>query len=231
MINNITNEIHTYQHGVPKGNSVLGKDDFLKLLLAQLRYQDPLSPLEGTEFAAQLAQFSSLERLSNINDAVNQGVDANYYLAQSINNTMAATLIGKEVKLAGNIAKNVGQDSVQLGYKLPAEAKSVTVKIYNSSGALVKTMNSNATASGEHKINWDFKDDSGNRLSDGDYRFEVEALSHTDEMMTVDKFLFGKIDGVKFTEFGTKLIIGKLDYMLSDILEILNTNNPTSDGR
>lgn len=231
MINNITNEINTFKHGMPQGNSVLGKDDFLKLLLAQLRYQDPLSPLEGTEFAAQLAQFSSLERLSNINDAVNQGVDANYYLAQSINNTMAATLIGKEVKLSGNIAKNIGQDSIKLGYKLPAEAKSVTIKIYNSSGALVRTMNSNQTALGEHKIDWNFKDNSGNRLPEGNYRFEVEALSHTDEMMTIEKFLFGTIDGVKFSDSGTKLIIGKLDYMLSDILEILNNSNPNSDGR
>ncbi|MDP3830447.1 MAG: flagellar hook capping FlgD N-terminal domain-containing protein, partial [Ignavibacteriaceae bacterium] len=94
----------------PKGKASLGKDDFMKLMLTQLKHQDPLNPMEGSEFAAQLAQFSSLEQLSNLNELTAQSIDANYYLTQSINNTMTATLIGKDVKLSGNVLNVKGDE-------------------------------------------------------------------------------------------------------------------------
>ncbi|NIS39011.1 flagellar hook capping protein, partial [Candidatus Saccharibacteria bacterium] len=77
---------------------ILGKDDFLKMLVTQLNYQDPLNPMESTDFSAQLAQFSSLEQLSNIDETLQASLEANYLLATSINNTMAATIIGKQVR-------------------------------------------------------------------------------------------------------------------------------------
>jgi len=66
--------------------SVLGKDDFLKMLVQQLRYQDPLNPMKGDEFATQLAQFSSVEQLNNINTSLTDSLNANYMLTQAINN-------------------------------------------------------------------------------------------------------------------------------------------------
>ena len=80
------------------GSSTLGKDDFLKLLIVQLRNQDPLNPTEGTEFAAQLAQFSSVEQLTNINSTLTESLATNKLLTQSIGNSLATTMIGKTVK-------------------------------------------------------------------------------------------------------------------------------------
>jgi len=211
-----------FVNGEPKGKSTLGKDDFLKLMITQLRYQDPLSPLEGTEFASQLAQFSSLEQLTNLNDSVNASIESNFYLTQSINNTLVATLIGKDVKIAGNSIVNKGQENIQIGYNLPSNAFSATIKIFNEAGVLVKTIENVPTNSGEHKQNWDFTDNDGNRLPEGKYRFEVEALNNDGESIQADTFMYGTIGGIRYTDTGTMLLVNDTEYFLSDILEIIN---------
>ena len=81
----------------------LGKDDFLRLFTSQLKYQDPLKPLESTEFTSQLAQFSSLEQLFNINNNIDRMVT----FQQSLNNGIAMSLIGKTVTTEDNIASKV----------------------------------------------------------------------------------------------------------------------------
>lgn len=203
-----------------KGKSVLGKDDFMKLMLSQLKYQDPLNPMEGTEFAAQLAQFSSLEQMTNMNDTLSQSIDANYLLAQSVNNTMSATLIGKEVKLGGESIVYSGEESISFGYKLPAEAKSVTINIRDSNGIIVKTIESDELSSGEHKLSWDYTDNDGKKLKEGSYTYELTAKSTSGEDLTIDHYKIGRVNAVRFTESGTKLIIGSSEYSISDILEI-----------
>jgi flagellar basal-body rod modification protein FlgD len=220
-INDITS---SYVNGEAKGKSALGKDDFLKLMITQLKYQDPLSPMEGTEFATQLAQFSSLEQLTNLNDSVNSSIESNFYLTQSINNTMVAALIGKNVKVAGNSIKNSGQENIQLGYNIPSNAHSASIKIYNEAGVLVNTIENIPASSGEHKLNWDFTDNEGNRLPEGKYRFEVEALNNDGESIQADTFTFGTIDGIRYTDDGTMLIVNDTEYFLSDILEIINSD-------
>jgi flagellar basal-body rod modification protein FlgD len=207
--------------------NVLGKDDFMELLIAQLKHQDPLNPLEGTEFAAQLAQFSSLEQLSNLNEAVSQSIDMNYLLTQSITNTLSATLIGKEVRISGVEFSNKGQDTINIGYKLPVNANSVTVNIYNENGVLVRTIEDASVKKGDNKLSWDFTDNNGNRLSEGKYSFEVKAKSSDGSDMVVDSFKYGLIEGIRFTDEGTKLVVGDIEYLLSDILEVLN---PSSGG-
>ncbi|QQS35482.1 MAG: flagellar hook capping protein [Ignavibacteriales bacterium] len=202
-------------------NGVLGKDDFMKLLLTQLRYQDPLSPLGGAEFAAQLAQFSSLEQLSNLNELMTQSVDANYYLTQSINNTMTATLIGKEVKLLGDKIQFNGQEEAKLGYKLPADASTVTINIYDKNGVLVRTIDDVPRDAGDHKLSWDFLDNNGNEVPNGEYRFEITAKTMDEKDMAVESYKWGTINGLRFSEYGTKLLVDNIEYMLSDILEII----------
>lgn len=211
-----------------QSSSLMGRDEFLQLLITQLKYQDPLSPMEGTEFASQLAQFSSLEQLSNLNEAVQMSIDGNYYLSQSINNTLTATLIGKNVKLAGSTVIKNGQDNVELGYNLPASASSVTVNIKDENGNIVKTFDSPPSRTGDNKLFWDFTDNNGSKLPDGTYTFEVLAKNASGEEMSATLFKWGKIDGVRFSENGTTLVVDGNEYLLSDILEILDSgyNDP-----
>lgn len=206
-------------------NSTLDKDAFMKLMIEQLKYQDPLNPMDNTEFSAQLAQFSSLEQLSNLNESVKESIDANYYLTQSINNTLTATLIGKDVKVESNGFYNDGNNSVEFGYNLPENAKSVTINIYDAAGNLVKEIKNADSDMGDHKLSWDFSDNNGEKLPEGIYGFEIVAKDMEGEDMDAGQFLYGSISGVKFTDEGTQIMIDDVAYQLADILEIIDPIN------
>lgn len=222
MVNSITNA--TAAGMVKENKGTLGKDDFLKLMIQQLKNQDPLNPLDGTEYASQLAQFSSLEQLANLNSSITKSMDVNYLLTQSINNTMVANLIGKEVKISGNKISAVGQENIDIGYNLPVQAKSVVIKISDKNGNIVRMIDGTVEA-GACKVSWDLCDNNGNKVNNGDYTFEVEAYNIGGEKMTLSTYKLGLIDGVRFTENGSMLLVGGAEYSISDILEILNRSN------
>jgi flagellar basal-body rod modification protein FlgD len=232
MVDNITNLLNQSGSYSPTGGkSQLGKDDFLKLMIAQMKYQDPLDPLDGTEYTAQLAQFSSLEQLTNMNKKLEASIETNFQLTQAVNNTLTAALIGKRARIDNTSFNYNGQDSFTVGYNLPAEATSVEMNIYDSSGALIRTIDDLPESSGAHNFNWDFTDDDGNTVDYGDYRFEVTAKTSNGEDMTFDYYSFGEIEAVRFTSEGTKLVINGVEYFLSDIVEILDSmesNNSAS---
>ncbi|MGE5363011.1 MAG: flagellar hook assembly protein FlgD [Bacteroidota bacterium] len=215
-----TSQTTNSQPANAKGKASLGKNDFLNLMMAQLKYQNPLDPMDGTEYAAQLAQFSSLEQMTNMNDTLEQSIDTNYLLAQSVNNTMSATLIGKEVKISGKTIKYSGEDSISIGYKLPADAKSMTITIKDSNGAIVKTIESSELSQGDHKLSWDFTDNNGKKVKQGTYSYTIASKSTSGKDLTITASLYGKVSAVKFTDEGTKLVIGSSEYLLSDISEI-----------
>jgi len=223
MVNGITNQNAATQQNNTNKN-VLGKDDFLKLMISQLKNQDPLNPMDGTQYAAQLAQFTSLEQLTNLNSNVSKSIDTNYMLTQSINNTLAATLIGKEVKIDGNSLQNNGQESVTLGYTLPSGTAAVSIKIYNEQGSLVRTIYDVPKNLGTNKLSYDFSDNSGGKLPNGKYTFEAEALDMNGKKLTTSVFKQGLINGVRYTSNGAVLVVDGSEYSFSDVLEIINHN-------
>ncbi len=222
MINQINNTSSAAPSSTTNSKSSLGKDDFMKLMISQLKNQDPLNPMDGTAFSAQLAQFSSLEQLTNLNDYMKQSIDANAALTQSINNTLITGMIGKEVKVSGSDFAVNGQSSFTLGYKLPADAKSAQIKIYNEAGALIKVIDGAPTGAGSHKLSWDLTDNTGSKVPNGNYKFEVEASNMSGEKMTLDTFKVGLLSGVRFTDKGTVLIVDGAEYAISDISEVMN---------
>ncbi|HUX60318.1 MAG TPA: flagellar hook capping FlgD N-terminal domain-containing protein [Ignavibacteriaceae bacterium] len=203
-------------------SNTLDKNSFMKLLIAQMQNQDPMSPMDGTQFAAQLAQFSSLEQLQNLNTSMTTSINANYALTQSINNTLSSTLIGKNVKLGGGSFQNNGQGSIDLGYTLPSNASSVSISVLDSNGNVVKTLNNLPTASGDNKLSWDFSDNNGNTLPQGSYTYTVNATGSDGSTMTATPFIEGTISGVQFGANGASLMVGNSQYQLSDVMEIFN---------
>jgi flagellar basal-body rod modification protein FlgD len=225
MVDNISSTNNSNVQYATKSNSEMDKDAFLKLMIAQLQNQDPLEPLDGTDYSAQLAQFSSLEQMQNINETLNMSLDANYLLTQSITNTMTAGLIGKEAKIAGDTVKFEGQEKTIIGYELPAPADSIVVNVYDSNGAKVKSFKDLDTDAGQYKLDWDFTDDMGNKVSVGDYRIEIEAKTRGLQPMEVAQYFVGIIDGVRYSSSGTSIVINNLEYQVSDVFEIVQANS------
>ena len=116
----------------------LDRDAFLSLLITQLQNQDPLNPTDSVEFTAQLAQFSSLEQLGNVNENLEQLQN----FQASINNSQAVALIGKEITANGNSLILASGQPAGCDFKLDGDASMVVVSIYDPTGEFVKSFES-----------------------------------------------------------------------------------------
>lgn len=198
------------------GVSDLGKDAFLNLLVTQLRHQDPLSPMESTQFTAQLAQFSSLEQLGNINS--NLGILQLYQ--SSINNSQAVGFIGKTVKSLGETVCLAEDVPAEIHFELADEASDVCIHIYDSTGDFVKTIECGSLNSGDQSIEWDGTDDEGNELPAGSYTYEVMAEDADGGTVAVMTFMINKVSGVTFKDGITYLLAGDLKIPISNVVEV-----------
>jgi flagellar basal-body rod modification protein FlgD len=204
----------------PTTKTTLGKNDFMNLLITQMQNQDPMDPMSGSDYAAQLAQFSSLEQLTNINDNLTLSLGANSALSSSINNALAATFIGKNVRATAGSFQFNGTDSVNLGYNLPSSADNTTISIYDGAGNLVKTINGK-TNQGDNSSTWDGTNNNGQSVGSGTYTFQVSANDNAGAPLTASEYIYGTVSGVRYTANGTVFVVDGQEIPLSDILEIM----------
>ena len=176
------------------GDSTLGKDDFMKILVAQLQAQDPMAPMEGQEFASQLAQFSSLEQLTN----VNSNLEASQAFDLAMSNSAALALIGKNVDAPGNTIDLKSGEVENLSFSLDGEAAEVGIDIFDSTGAKVSTVNLGAQKSGLGKYVWSGTDSSGALLPSGNYTFNITASKSAGNFVPVKTFAAGLATDVVF---------------------------------
>ncbi len=173
----------------------LGKEDFLRLLVAQLSAQDPLNPMDSTEFTAQLAQFSALEQMTNVNSTLEDLVKAQ----QAMGNSSMISLIGKMVDVPGNAFGYTQGDTTNLTYALGAEADSTKIEIYNAAGILVKTLNGPG-AEGSNLVAWNGLDNQSNAVDSGIYTFEIRANDAQGKQVNATTFTTGLVTDVLFEE-------------------------------
>lgn len=184
-------------------NQALGKDAFLQLLVAQMKNQDPLKPMDDTAFVAQLAQFSSLEQQTSTNKLLELVATQQQGLA---NNTIV-DLVGKGVSVRGT---QVGYNGDGLGtptrFTLAASADDVRVNIVDSTGRTVRTIKAGAKPAGAVTVQWDGKDDLGTAQPAGSYSVSVQATSGGSPVV-VSQETTGIVQSVSFDGGFTQLVL------------------------
>jgi flagellar basal-body rod modification protein FlgD len=145
-------------------------DRFMKLLVTQLRNQDPMNPMENAEMTSQLAQMSTVEGISKLNASM-ENLLAGYQSAQTL---QATALIGHQVLTEGSIM-TLSEGLAAGAVDLAAAADKVTVTVLNSAGQVLDSLDLGAQEAGQVRFGWDGKDAAGNVMADGTYRFVVSA--------------------------------------------------------
>lgn len=202
------------------GSAELGKEQFLQLLVTQLKHQNPMEPTSNEDFIAQLATFASLEQLQDINTGTQTGI----LMQQSVTNALSTSLIGKDVLLdTSTISLADGGESDFL-VDLDEEGY-LTVAIKNADGDTVRTLTIEGEdglplAAGEHQFSWDGKDDAGVTVPDGDYTVTVTAKDGTGAEVAASTWLRGHVDGVRFSEGVAFVVVGDMEFTLADVIEI-----------
>jgi flagellar basal-body rod modification protein FlgD len=201
-------------------DKTLGKDDFLRLLVAKLSNQDPLNPVEDEAFIAQLAQFSSLEQLTNMNENLQQDIQWNYLLSQTISNTMATSLIGRTVKADSSMIYLETAGTADFAVNLDRDASEVTITIRDEYGNVVRTITEENLEQGDHTINWDGTNDSGEQVPGGAYTVSVNAVDTIGDSFTPSQFIEGKVTGVIYRDGIALLNVNGQDLPLASVLEV-----------
>ncbi|MBN1128387.1 MAG: hypothetical protein JXA71_05340 [Chitinispirillaceae bacterium] len=225
-------------NGIAAGSSVMsgntagaiekemGKDDFLMLLVTQLRYQDPLNPMDNTEFVAQLAQFRALEGTSNIESAIKgldssfkTSIDAQTASANSMAGTAAVSLIGKTARMQVENVKWYASpgEKIEIPVYIGANADA-TVEILDATGAVVKTFRASGKDSQNTvRLSWDGMMDKGGIAPAGTYKVHIVGEEKDDSLYA---FVEDVVTGVRFTKDNALVKIHGLELPLSSILDV-----------
>lgn len=180
--------------------TAMGKDDFLKLLVAQMQNQDPMNPSDPTEFTAQLAQFSQLEQLTNMTSSL-EGLTS---MSNEMERMSALSLIGSEV-VAQTDKFHFSGETMELGYDLEMPADDVKLYVLSSTGATLATLSPSDNSPGQHFMQWSGASDAGMPLVPGDYSLVVRAVDGDEKTVPAESLIKGIVSGVDLDPAGSLL--------------------------
>ncbi len=197
-----------------QGRSELGRDEFLTLLVTQLRNQDPLSPLQPHEFASQLAQFSSVEQLAQLNDGMawqTQSIQLATLLSEA---AFGAALLGRTAVAEGTqvVVPESGDASVRI--KVGGSGGNATLRVLDETGREVSSRDLGHLGPGRQSVTLP----SG--LSPGVYRYEVEITDANDAAVPVTTYTSGTVDGISFKNGQIVLRVGPIEILLDALTEV-----------
>lgn len=199
----------------------LGRDQFLTLFLTQLNNQDPLNPMDSSEFSSQLAEFSSLEQLFNIND----NLEALHDVQDNGNRFQALELIGKEIKMEGNMLSLDDNMTPSGGFTLNSTAD-CSVFVYDENGNHIREISLGILNAGHHTFDWDGMDEDGVMMDPDVYGFRIGAVTETGQSLDVETQIKGLVDRVDLTGEDPLLYIGDIYLNLSQVTDISLPKKP-----
>lgn len=195
-------------------------DTFIKLLTAQVQYQDPLEPTDTSQFTQQLVQYSQVEQQIGTNDKLDKVIGT---LAIS-GGQQYLNYIGRTIDANASqaILRN-GEATV--GYKLPDNATAVEVKILDKNGQVIRTLAGPATL-GNHSVTWDGKNEAGQTQNSGAYTFKVTAKNAEGaDMRGVTQYITTKVIGIQSDSKGAQLDVG--NGFTIDPVQVYNVRDET----
>lgn len=192
------------------------QDRFLKLLVTQMKNQDPMNPLDNAQVTSQFAQLSTVSGINKLNDTM-ASMMAGYQANQTL---QAVSMIGHGVLSAGSNIDLV-KSSALMGVELADSATKVSVTIRDASGKEVRKLELGAQKAGSLPLTWDGKAEDGSTVADGRYTFEV-AATNNDAKVTATALQFGLVDTVSTDAKGVKLNVNGMGTLnLADVRQIL----------
>lgn len=202
-----------------KDIGALNQEDFMKLMLQQLKSQDPFKPTDNTQFIAQMAQLSSVTGISEMKNSLVDVVDS----LRSSQVLSASNLLGREVLVASDkFSLSEGSPGVIGQIDLAKPAQQVDIEVRNSAGEVVRRMQSGAQAAGPLQFAWDGKDDSGATLAAGDYKLQATAMTDG-QRLAIEMQMRAPVTGVSLPTGGQgpQLQVQGLGTLkLSDVKEV-----------
>lgn len=197
-----------------KKHNKMGKDEFLKLLTFQLQNQDPLKPMEQNKMAAELAQFSQLEQLTNLNSKFDDAAGE----AQIKGKFYGASFLDKEVVTNGTSLSFEGEGTdADILFNMPKNASKVLVRIFDNSNNMVSEMWKENIGRGNQTVTWDGVGLDGSPQASGDYRVDVRAWDEYSDPIEVATKVKGKVESVFFENGETVLSVNGKKVFLRDV--------------
>jgi len=198
------------------GANQLGPDDFMKLLVAQLKNQDPDNPTDTKELVTQLSQLTSVQELESMNTQLTSLTTATTSNAAN----SSSGLIGKTVTGIANQADIGATGSASSAVTLGESADKATVSVSDSTGKVVKTFSLPTTNAGSNAFTWDGTDTLGRRVAAGTYSFSVDAQDAAGNSIATDMSVSGIVTGVDYDNGTPQLAIGSARVALSNVTTI-----------